>query len=71
MIEDERDQISPMDALVVAAAASDKECVALYTTDRQLISDISVSEIVDEWRNERNYPLFKIKHVSNIIKISR
>ena len=56
---DDRDQISPMDALIAAAATVDKKCVYLYTTDNMLISNITILDTIKEWRSERNYPLLK------------
>ncbi len=68
-MDDDRDQISPMDALIVASATTDLRCNIFYTTDSRLISDARVSEIVDEWRESREgYCRLSIRGISSILK---
>ena len=66
-MDDDRDQISPMDALIAAAATVDKNCVYLYTTDNTLMSDITILDTINEWRSERKYPQLKITEITNIL----
>ena len=68
-MDDDRDQISPMDALIVASATTDPCCNIFYTTDSRLISDARVSEIIDEWREDRDgYERLSIRGISSILK---
>ncbi len=66
---DDRDQISPMDALIVATAIVDKNCKVLYTTDSTLITDTAISEKMDEWRAQNNYDPLTIKDITEIIGV--
>ena len=66
--EDDRDQISPMDALIVAAAAVDPKCSVLYTTDSTILTDVTLSEMIDGWREDKGYKNLAIQDISGIIK---
>ena len=66
--KDDRDQISTMDALIIAAATMDCNCSVLYTTDSQLIYDAGVANKIDDWRNDRGFGSLKIRGVSEILK---
>ena len=65
---DDRDQISPMDALIAAAATVDKKCVYLYTTDNMLISNITILDTIREWRSDNHYPQLNITDITGIVK---
>lgn len=66
--DDDRDVISPMDALILASATTDDECDVFYTSDSKLISNSYVSETVEEWRSDHNMRSIKIKELSSILK---
>ena len=66
--EDVRDQISPMDALIVSSAAVDDSCSRFYTTDSRLISNSEVSDIIGEWRDNMGYRPMTIMDVSDIFR---
>ncbi len=65
---DDRDRISPMDALIVASAATDQTCTALYTSDSRLLSDANVSEVISKWRESQDYPYMTIRDVSDLFR---
>ena len=67
--DDQRDMISPTDALIVAAATVDPNCCALYTTDSSILSVLSTSEKVSDWREEHHYRPLRIHDPSSILKI--
>lgn len=66
--EDVRDQISPMDALILSSAAVDDSCSRFYTTDSRLISNSEVSDIIREWRDNMGYRPMTIMDVSDIFR---
>ena len=66
--DDDRDQISPMDALIAAAATVDKRCIYLYTTDNVLISDITIFDTIKEWRTTKGYPQLTITDITDIVR---
>ncbi len=66
---DERDYVSPMDALILATAASDPECSVLYTTDKTLLINAEIYNTIRTWRNDRGYESFRISDISEIIKL--
>ncbi len=65
---DDRDQISPMDAFIVATATTDPDCKSFCTTDSRLVSDSNVIETISEWREGHGYPEMNIMGVENILK---
>ena len=65
---DDRDQISPMDALIVATATTNPECSTLYTTDSVLLTNAGISDMIYDWRNNKNYDSLRIRDISEIIK---
>lgn len=69
IVKDDRDYISPMDALIAACAATDPRCNILYTTDNQLISDYRVSDIIGDWRKKKKYQSLSIRDISNILRM--
>jgi len=50
-----QDNISPMDALIVADAIIDNQCHKIYTTDNNLLFNKDLHDMIDEIRNSR-YP---------------
>ena len=67
-VSDDRNRMSPMDALITATATVDPDYSVLYTTDSKLLSDARVSEIIDDWRSGRGYIPLSTRDVSDIIK---
>ena len=65
---DARDNISPMDALIVASAIAEPSCTLLVTSDQTLTFNSKVSRIAREYREQRGYSPFKIKDVDVILK---
>ncbi|MBQ8180325.1 MAG: hypothetical protein IJ026_07845 [Candidatus Methanomethylophilaceae archaeon] len=67
-VNDDRDTVSPMDALITAVAATDPECVTLYTTDDTLNNNYHVHDTVCEWREAMGYdrPL-RIVHLVDVL----
>ena len=66
--KDDRDQISTMDALIIAAATMDHNCSVLYTTDSQLIFDAGIGNEIDDWRDNKRFNPLAIRGVSEILK---
>ena len=66
--KDDRDQISTMDALIIAAATMDRNCSVLYTTDSQLIYDAGIANEINDWRDNKKYNPLTIRGVSEILK---
>ncbi|MBO4552225.1 MAG: hypothetical protein J5673_03395 [Candidatus Methanomethylophilaceae archaeon] len=67
-VDDDRNRVSPMDALIIATATVDPDCTTLYTTDSLLLSDARISEIINDWRENRGYRPMIIGEVYEIIK---
>lgn len=67
-VRDDRDYISPMDALILATAVADEKCQVFYTTDSRLMTNSALAEKIHEWREEHNYPQLKIKEAIDLIK---
>ncbi len=65
---DDRDSISPMDALIAASAATDPQCKLFITNDSRLLLDGNVSETINNWREENGFIGLQIKDDSKIIK---
>ncbi len=68
-VRDRRDQISPMDALIVSSAATDQTCSQFYTSDVKLISNSRVSDLITEWREDRHYCKMKILDASSLFRL--
>lgn len=66
--KDERDSISPMDAIIIASATTDGNCTSLYTSDTRLLSNGVVSEEVDDWRQSHGYGDMSIRNVTELFK---
>ena len=65
---DDRDSISPMDALIAASAATDPQCKLFIPNDSRLLLDGNVSEILNNWRSENRLTGLQINDDSKIIK---
>lgn len=59
-MSDDRDSISPMDALILAAAITEQDCIKFYTTDRKLILDTRVMDVISESRNELGFQPMRV-----------
>ena len=66
--EDSRDRISPSDALILACAAAEKNCRIFYTSDSKLLTDLSESKAVDDWRLNNGYEKMEISDMDDILK---
>ena len=66
--EDDRDRISPMDALIVAAATTDPDCNVFFTTDSTLLSDTKITEIISGYRDAEKYKPLCIRDIAELIK---
>ncbi len=66
---DDRNNVSPMDALILASALVDKECTTFITTDTTLLMNSEILEIANNWRNENNLPDIKIADLNTILKL--
>lgn len=66
---DDRDRISPMDALIAASATVDQRCTTFYTMDSTLLSVSEASEIIDGYRDEKDYSHLDICHIDTILRI--
>ena len=67
-VNDDRDRISPTDALIVAAATVDPDCSTLYTTDSVIITDTHLTEYITAWREDIDFPPLAITDLSSILK---
>ena len=67
VMDDDRDQISPMDALIVASAVTNPNCTILYTTDSQLLS-ISLPDSAVDWRADNGCKSLAVRSILDIIK---
>lgn len=66
-VDDERDRVSPMDALVTSMAVSDPDCGALYTTDRTLTTGNHLDDLIMEFREEMGYNPIRIIDIVDIM----
>lgn len=67
-MDDDRDSISPMDALILATAITEQDCIAFYTTDTKLLLDTHVMDII---RNSRDDLGLQPMHVYDMDSILR
>ena len=67
-MDDDRDSISPMDALILATAITEQDCVAFYTTDTKLISDTRVRDIISESRNDLGFPEMRVCDIDDVLR---
>jgi hypothetical protein len=56
---DNYEQITPMDALIVAVAITDVDCSKVYTKDNMLLMNTKIHEHVDEKRESLDFPKIK------------
>lgn len=68
--KDGRDEISPMDALILASAVCEKDCDTFYTSDIKLLRDTNVQEIVCNERMDLGYEPLNIREVVEILRPS-
>ena len=66
-VDDKRDAISPMDALIVAAAAVEQDCRVFYTADVKLQTEFAVSDAVSEWREHHDFDPMVIKPIDVVL----
>jgi len=66
-VQDSRDNISPMDALIAGAAIADAGCDTLYTFDTKLLMDLKAIDDANEWRRERHMQDLQIKNLMDVI----
>ena len=65
---DSRDQISPMDALILATAVADQNCETFYTADAKLITASQTHGLVEKFREELGYEPMDVSDISDLIK---
>ena len=65
---DERDNISPMDAFIIASAITEPRCRTLLTSDSTLTFNPRLSEIANDYREQHGYDPFSIRNVDEILK---
>ena len=66
-VNDPRDAVSPMDALIIASATADQDCRTFYTTDVKLFTECRVSDTVSEWRENMGFEPMAISQLSRIL----
>lgn len=67
-MNDDRDSISPMDALILATAITEQDCVALYTTDTKLILDTRVKDIISDSRDDLGFQPMRVCDIYDILR---
>ena len=67
-MDDDRDSISPMDALILATAITEQDCIAFYTTDTKLISDTRVHDIISESRDDLGFQGMRICGIDEVLR---
>ena len=65
---DDRNNVSPMDALILASALTEPECTTFVTTDTTLLMNSDILELVEEWRSNNNMHELKIVDVNAIFR---
>ena len=68
-VDDSRDQISPMDALITGSAIADERCNTLYTTDDTLLMDLQAIDEIDLYREQRGMTKFHVASIFDVLKI--
>ena len=66
-VNDPRDAVSPMDALIIASATVDQDCRSFYTTDAKLFTECRVKDTVSEWRENLGFDTMAILQLSKIL----
>jgi hypothetical protein len=56
-----QDDLTPMDALIVADALIDNECSKAYTSDSMLLIDTQLHDKIDEIRKQIGYSYPKLR----------
>ena len=67
-MNDDRDSISPMDALILATAITEQDCVALYTTYTKLILDTRVKDIISDSRDDLGFQPMRVCDIDDILR---
>ena len=67
-MSDDRDSISPMDALILAAAITEQDCIKFYTTDRKLILDTHIMDVISGSRNELGFQPMRVCDIDDILR---
>lgn len=67
-MSDDRDSISPMDALILATAITEQDCTRFYTTDRKLILDTRVGEVISSSRDELGFQPMYVCDMGDILR---
>lgn len=67
-MDDDRDSITPMDALILATAITEQDCIALYTTDTKLILDTRVKDIISESREDLGFQQMRVCDIDDILR---
>ena len=65
---DDRNNVSPMDALILASALTEPECTTFVTTDTTLLMNSDILELVEEWRSNNDMHELKIVDVNAIFR---
>ena len=66
-LDDERDRVSPMDALITSMAVADPGCRVLYTTDKSLYSNFMLMDLVQGFRDEKEYDPMQIIDIRTVM----
>lgn len=66
MEDDDRNIISPMDALITATAITDPNSSTLYTMDNILLTNYNITDKINDWREERNMGSLSIQSFISI-----
>lgn len=66
-VNDQRDAVSPMDALILASATVDQDCRLFYTTDVKLYAGCKVLDTVSEWCESMGFDKMNVKQLSRIL----
>ena len=67
-MDDDRGSISPMDALILATAITEQDCVAFYTTDTRLIADTRVRDIISESREDLEFQEMRVCDIDDVLR---
>ena len=70
MDNDDRDTISPMDALIAGTAIADPDSTTFYTVD-SLLTNSSMWDDVAEWRNDRGMRKISVSGIEDVIRTKK
>ena len=57
-----------MDALILATAITEQDCVTFYTTDKKLILDTRVKDIISDSRDELGFQQMYVYDIDDIFR---